>query len=129
MGMPLTVVGTARRAATIQNMTTLEIQVTDSAVQKFVRTVPNWTFSAPELQPIILEELMSVWVQRAINGAQVEQLSDGEELVERYCATHPKCQGATAFGDTPDEALEGFRGILYGWLEVGLELGESIPEV
>jgi antitoxin HicB len=53
---------------------------------------------------------------------------DGEDKAKPWAASVEELPGCTSRGRTPEEALEGVRTAMTGWIEVALEEGREIPE-
>ncbi len=67
------------------------------------------------------------WLDAALAGAFTEEVHDEDGTLIGWWAENPECQGASAFGATPDEARSELRQVLIGWVEVGQQLGQPIP--
>lgn len=65
------------------------------------------------------------FVDRAMAGADVEALDDGETY-----ASIPQCPGVWATAGSPVEALDELRGVLVGWLLLKIGDGDTdIPVI
>ena len=69
---------------------------------------------------------LECWLDAALTGASTEEVRDDGILVG-WWAENPECEGASAFGVTPDEARRELRQVLAGWVELGQRLGQPIP--
>lgn len=70
---------------------------------------------------------LECWLDAALAGASTEEVRDDDGVLVGWWAENPECQGASAFGSTPDEARGKLRQVLYGWVELGQQLGQPIP--
>ncbi|MXW95969.1 MAG: type II toxin-antitoxin system HicB family antitoxin [Acidimicrobiaceae bacterium] len=70
---------------------------------------------------------LECWLDAALAGASTEEVRDDDGLLVGWWAESPECEGASAFGATPDEARSKLRQVLAGWVELGQRLGQPIP--
>lgn len=70
---------------------------------------------------------LGCWLDAALAGASTEEVRDDDGVLVGWWAENPECRGASGFGATPDEARSHLREVLAGWVEVGRQLGQSIP--
>src|ERR687897_1652378 len=53
---------------------------------------------------------------------------DGEDKAKPWAASVEELSGCTTRGRTPEEALNGVRAAMTGWIELALEEGREVPE-
>ena len=70
---------------------------------------------------------LECWLDAALAGASTEEVRDDDGNLVGWWAENPECEGASAYGATPDEARSKLRQVLAGWVELGQELGQPIP--
>lgn len=70
---------------------------------------------------------LECWLDAALAGATTEEVRDDDGTLLGWWAENPDCEGASAYGATPDEARRELRQVLVGWVELGQELGQPIP--
>lgn len=70
---------------------------------------------------------LECWLDAALAGATTEEVHDDSGNLVGWWAENPACEGASAYGTTPDEARNKLRQVLAGWVELGRELGQPIP--
>ncbi|MCQ3808960.1 MAG: type II toxin-antitoxin system HicB family antitoxin [Acidimicrobiia bacterium] len=70
---------------------------------------------------------LECWLDAALAGASTEEVRDDHGNLVGWWAENPECEGASAYGATPDEARSKLRQVLAGWVELGQELGQPIP--
>ena len=62
---------------------------------------------------------LECWLDAALAGATTEEVRDDDGNLVGWWAENPECEGASAYGATPDEARRKLRQVLAGWVEVG----------
>ncbi|WP_419840410.1 type II toxin-antitoxin system HicB family antitoxin [Candidatus Poriferisodalis sp.] len=69
------------------------------------------------------------WLNTALAGATVEEVSDDEGTLAGWWAENSDCPGASAYGTTQEEAHERLQEVLAGWVQLGQELDHPIPSI
>jgi len=69
------------------------------------------------------------WLDAALAGATVERVFEDDGTQAGWWAENADCPGASAYGDTCEEARKKLREVLAGWAQLGRELAHPIPAV
>lgn len=68
--------------------------------------------------------MFAEYIQAALRRAKYETLEDGT-----YMATVDGLRGVIAIGDTIEECREDLIGVIEGWIDLRLKMGDTVPAI